>query len=183
MKFKIPELVSKPPNEPISPQRRQDAKKTCLISLGSSLSLTFAPLRLSGKEVLKWLLALFLSLFLLPHSLFAKKASTASDDSTIADDSTPTPQPSPTPGDSAPTPPHLREKLTNNTILVHKPMPNPAWGRVISYHQEQSQSPTDKSRETLHEFVFQDDTGLIRTAIFHENANGDGYWEVWVWDQ
>jgi hypothetical protein len=48
--------------EPVSPQRRQDAKKTCLISLGSSLPLTFAPLRLCGKEVLIWLLAFLGSL-------------------------------------------------------------------------------------------------------------------------
>ncbi len=41
---------------------------------------------------------------------------------------------------------------------------------------------SDANRETLYEFVFQDDKGVVRTAVYHENASGEGYWEVTVWD-
>lgn len=68
-------------------------------------------------------------------------------------------------------------------LVVHKPMPNPAWGKVVQYHREEIFALSEKNREILHEFVFQDDQGIIRTAIYHENASGDGYWEVTVWDQ
>lgn len=68
-------------------------------------------------------------------------------------------------------------------LVIHKPMPSPAWGKVIQYHREQVLPPSDKNHETLHEFLFQDDQGIIRTAIYHESVSGDGYWEVWVWDQ
>ena len=69
------------------------------------------------------------------------------------------------------------------TLIVHKPAANPAWGKVISYQQEQAISSTDKTRETLHKFLFQDSQGIVRLATFHESASGGGYWEVWVWDQ
>lgn len=68
-------------------------------------------------------------------------------------------------------------------LVIHKPMPSPSWGKVIQYHREQVLPPSDKNHETLHEFLFQDDQGIIRTAIYHESVSGDGYWEVWVWDQ
>ena len=68
-------------------------------------------------------------------------------------------------------------------MTVHKPMPDPAWGRVIQYRMERIPALSNKSKETLHEFLFQDEQGIVRTAVFHENASGDGYWEVWVWDQ
>jgi hypothetical protein len=72
---------------------------------------------------------------------------------------------------------------TSGVIAVHKPQIDPAWGKVVQYHREQVGGASDKNRETLHEFLFQDDQGVIRTAIFHENVSGNGYWEVWVWDQ
>lgn len=67
-------------------------------------------------------------------------------------------------------------------IAIHKPMPSPSWGKVVQYHREKAVAMPGKNPETLHEFLFQDGQGIIRTAIFHENASGDGYWEVWVWD-
>jgi hypothetical protein len=78
------------------------------------------------------------------------------------------------------------EKQNNslsNAIIVHKPALDPTWGKVVQYSQEQAISSTDKSRETLHKFLLQDDKGIVRTATYHENAAGGGYWEVWVWDQ
>src|SRR5579883_335358 len=67
-------------------------------------------------------------------------------------------------------------------LVVHKPMPSPSWGKVIQYHRQENFVLSDKNREILHEFLFQDDAGIIRTAIYHEPASGDGYWEIWVWD-
>ena len=68
---------------------------------------------------------------------------------------------------------------SSNTIVVHKPATDPSWGKVIQYQEEQS----IVNRETLYKFLFQDSIGIVRTAIYHENTNGTGYWEVWVWDQ
>jgi len=72
---------------------------------------------------------------------------------------------------------------SNTTITIHKPTTDPAWGKVIQYQQEQAISSTDKTREILHKFLFQDSQGIIRLATFHESTSGNGYWEVWVWDQ
>jgi hypothetical protein len=68
-------------------------------------------------------------------------------------------------------------KKSSGAITIHKPQTDPAWGKVIQYHRETA------NRETLHEFLFQDDQGVVRTAIFHESTSGAGYWEVWIWDQ
>jgi len=85
-----------------------------------------------------------------------------------------------------PTPAHPSETShdpgTSKMIEIHKPMPLASWGRVIQYNRKDITLP-GKNRETLHEFLFQDGQGIVRTAIFHENASGDGYWEVWIWDQ
>jgi hypothetical protein len=62
-------------------------------------------------------------------------------------------------------------------------MPSPRWGKVIQYRKEQSFSFSEKDREVIHEFVFQDDEGIIRTATYRETKDGEGFWEVWVWDQ
>jgi hypothetical protein len=62
-------------------------------------------------------------------------------------------------------------------------MPDPAWGRLVQYRKDQIFALAEDKRETLHEFVFQDDQGIVRTAVYHETASGTGYWEVWVWDQ
>jgi hypothetical protein len=72
---------------------------------------------------------------------------------------------------------------SNTTITIHKPATDPVWGKVIQYQQEQAISTTDKTRETLHKFLFQDSQGIIRLATFHESTSGNGYWEVWIWDQ
>jgi len=72
---------------------------------------------------------------------------------------------------------------SSNAIIVHKPATDPSWGKVIQYQQEQAVSNIDRTRETLHKFLFQDSNGIIRVAVFHENTSGNGYWEVWVWDQ
>lgn len=88
---------------------------------------------------------------------------------------------SPTPSSPSPTLSHAAG--TAKALVVHKPMPSPAWGKLIQYHRQETFVLADKNRETLYEFVFQDDSGIIRTAIYHENPSGDGYWEVTVWDQ
>ena len=100
--------------------------------------------------------------------------------STAEDLSQPTATPSLTPT--------TQNKLSKNQqpgkiLFIHKPMPSPAWGKVIQYHRDQILALSEKNRETIHEFLFQDDAGVIRTATFHENSSGEGYWEVWIWDQ
>jgi hypothetical protein len=72
---------------------------------------------------------------------------------------------------------------TNNTIVVHKPATDPAWGKVIQFQQEQSISASERTKETLYKFLFQDSHGVVRSAIYHEGSSGTGYWEVTVWDQ
>jgi hypothetical protein len=71
----------------------------------------------------------------------------------------------------------------SKALILHKPKPNPAWGRLIQYRKEQASSLSEKSGESRYEFIFQDDQGVLRTAVFHENPSGDNYWEVLVWDQ
>ncbi|HUO57395.1 MAG TPA: hypothetical protein VMV05_04370 [bacterium] len=106
-------------------------------------------------------------------------------DSNPAPTLTPVPKPLPTP---VPTQAPASKRTANRqnalrVLEIHKPMPNPAWGKVIQYHRSQIFALAEKNQETLHEFVFQDDDGIVRTATFHETASGDGYWEVWIWDQ
>ena len=72
---------------------------------------------------------------------------------------------------------------SSKVLVIHKPMPSPSWGRVIQYRREEISPLSESNREILHEFLFQDDLGVVRTAVFHETASGDGYWEVTVWDQ
>jgi len=72
---------------------------------------------------------------------------------------------------------------SSSTLIVHKPATDPSWGKVIQYQQEQAVSNIDRTRETLHKFLFQDSNGIVRVAVYHENTSGNGYWEVWVWDQ
>jgi len=62
-------------------------------------------------------------------------------------------------------------------------MLSPSWGRVIQYRREQAGDASGNHKETLHEFVLQDDAGIVRVAVFHENGAADGYWEIWLWDQ
>ena len=93
--------------------------------------------------------------------------------------STPTPQPTAAPTEEVPQP----NVNISKSVVVHKPMPDPTWGKVIQYHHEQNFALAVKSWETLHEFVFQDVKGIVRTATYHETSSGDGYWEVWVWDR
>jgi hypothetical protein len=79
--------------------------------------------------------------------------------------------------------PKTYKNQNSKVIEIHKPMPSPAWGRVLQYHREKVVNFSEKNQETLHEFLFQDEEGVIRTALFHEYASGEGYWEVWIWDQ
>jgi hypothetical protein len=65
----------------------------------------------------------------------------------------------------------------SKALVIHKPRPSPAWGKIVQFRREEI------NKETLYEFVLQDDQGIIRTATYHENSSGDGYWEVLVWDQ
>ena len=110
--------------------------------------------------------------------------------------STSEPQPTPTVAVSAPEsavatpvlrPASSKVKVYKNqnskVIEVHKPMPSPSWGKVLQYHKEKTFNLSEKNQETIHEFLFLDEEGVIRTALFHENASGEGYWEVWIWDQ
>ncbi|HVZ80570.1 MAG TPA: hypothetical protein VHE12_07200 [bacterium] len=98
---------------------------------------------------------------------------------------TPTASPVPTNTPSPIVPKNSRDKISRSprTIVVHKPQPPGSWGKVVQYKREDILALSEKNRETLHEFVFQDENGIIRTATYHENADGEGYWEVWVWDQ
>jgi len=67
-------------------------------------------------------------------------------------------------------------------LIIHKPMPDPAWGKVIQYHSELTTDVETKTKGTLYTFVFQDDKGVVRIANYHEDENGEGYWEVYLWD-
>ena len=70
----------------------------------------------------------------------------------------------------------------NKALIVHKPMPDPAWGKVVQYRWDQVTDPSSKAREIIYEFVFQDENGVVRVCKYHENDNGEGYWEVYLWD-
>ena len=72
---------------------------------------------------------------------------------------------------------------TKNTIIVHKPATDPAWGKIVQYQQEQVVSAAERTKEILYRFLFQDAHGVVRSAIYHESPDGTGYWEVTVWDQ
>jgi hypothetical protein len=113
-------------------------------------------------------------LLFITSALWADDLQTPTPDASLTVTSTPTPQP---------TPDYTDHPDPSKALILHKPKPSPAWGKVIQYHQEKVIALSDKDNETLHEFLFQDENGIIRTAIFHENASGDGYWEIWVWDQ
>ena len=129
------------------------------------------------------------ALFFITSTVLAAEVSGPTPEAIIIESETPTPvatiQPTPQPT-AQPTPD--KPDFSNNpdpskALVIHKPKPSPAWGKVIQYHREKVLALSDQDSETLHEFIFQDDKGIVRTAIFHENASGDGYWEVWVWDQ
>ncbi len=144
------------------------------------------------KSYLFVLASVFLLGFALTATAKTDKAAAASQDPAIdepAAEPTATPVlPSPTPtletATPTPTPGKLlKPTVTEKALVIHKPMPNPAWGKVIQYRREQNFALSESNREVSHEFLFQDDEGTVRTAIFHENSTGGGYWEVWVWDQ
>jgi len=123
---------------------------------------------------------LLLLVFFLFGPLFAAPdKSPTSDQDSSADASSPGISPTPTVRPNNP----LKNQQPGKILFIHKPMPNPAWGKVIQYHRDQILALSEKNRETIHEFLFQDDAGIIRTAAYHENSSGDGYWEVWIWDQ
>ena len=127
------------------------------------------------------LVAAFAVLFFPTRSL-AKKKEAAEQPIQVLDEPTATPTVTATP-----TPLSQPRSISNNTnsktLILHKPATNPAWGRVVEYHKENALSTADKTPETLHVFLFQDDQAIVRTAIYHESSSGDGYWEVFVWDR
>jgi hypothetical protein len=123
-------------------------------------------------------LGLLMALILLTSAVVsADDVPTPSENQTPTTPNTPTPLPTSTPPKSE------NGQNFSKALVIHKPRPSPSWGKVVQYHRDQILALSEKNRETLHEFVFQDENGIVRTAIFHENASGDGYWEVWVWDQ
>ncbi len=130
---------------------------------------------------MKFYLVALLFILLAPLILSAAKQTTDPAETPITPTSIPTPISTTTPKPLQYKP--LQQQDTLKTLIIHKPQSDPSWGKVIQYHRELSGGPNDKTREILHEFLFQDNEGVVRTAIFHEDSSGDGYWEVWVWDQ
>jgi hypothetical protein len=137
-----------------------------------------------------FILAACLSL-ISPSNGDAQNSASKTDDKDSTLEQTPVPTIAPTdestltpaPKTASPAARSSKSETNGKVLVIHKPMPSPSWGKVIQYHRDQIFALTDKNREVLHEFLFQDDDGIIRTAVYHENAEGDGYWEVWVWDQ
>lgn len=128
--------------------------------------------------------ALLLPLYLFTASITAAPAdkspaaiNKADPDPTATPTTQITPNPSPTPIKST------RSSKAAKALVIHKPMPSPSWGKVVQYHRSQILALSPDNIETLHEFLFQDEDGIVRTAVFHESSSGDGYWEVWTWDQ
>ena len=123
------------------------------------------------------LIALLLASSFATKVALADNASSAGGESTTAQETLATPQPTPSPEDK-----FNRSPRADQALIIHKPMPSASWGRVVQYRREELFPLSDNNRETLYEFVFQDDKGVVRTAIYHENVSGEGYWEVTVWD-
>jgi len=122
----------------------------------------------------------FLLLSALLYFPFSVKAATTEDTSNSTDSKAVEPASSPTPASSKP----VNQTIgTAKALVIHKPMPSPSWGHVIQYHKVENYVLSENNRETLYEFLFQDDSGIVRTAVYHESPSGDGYWEVDVWDQ
>jgi hypothetical protein len=134
-------------------------------------------------------LCLLMAFFLVSSAVLAAEISGPTPDTSLTVSDTPTSEPTdqptvePTPQPTPTKPDYSNNPDPSKALVIHKPKPSPAWGKVIQYHREKVLALSDQDSETLHEFVFQDDNGIIRTAIYHENESGDGYWEVWVWDQ
>lgn len=105
---------------------------------------------------------LLISILLMGSQAVHAQTSGASSNSTVS------PPPSATPG--------------AKFVEIHKPLIPASWGKVIQYKKEANFVLTGQNQETLYEFVFQSATGIIRTATYHETPDGDGYWEVYVWD-
>jgi len=137
-------------------------------------------------KILTFVLAASL-LSILPLKADPQNSVSVTDDQDATEKATPvptlTPESEPTPTPASPSTKSVKMPTSVKALVIHKPMPSPSWGKVIQYHRDQVFALTDKNREILHEFLFQDDEGIIRTAVFHENSEGGGYWEVWVWDQ
>ncbi len=123
-----------------------------------------------------------LSISFVSSTAIAKAKASAEQAIQVLDEPTPTPLPAATPT-PVPKPRTVVNESNAKTLVLHKPATNPAWGRVVEYRKETAQSNVDKTTETLHVFLFQDDQGVVRTAVYHEGASGDGYWEVLVWDR
>ncbi len=121
---------------------------------------------------------LFLGGFLFAFSpVLAKDTAVtgAKDSASLTPDAADTAEPTVTP-----VPKRVLKKAPNlkQVIEIHKPMPDPSWGKVLQYHMETAPD----AKGTLHKFLFQSEDGILRSAIYHDETSGDGYWEVLVWD-
>ena len=128
------------------------------------------------------LVVMAFAMFVSPSTSLAKKKEASEQPIQVLEEPTPTPTDTATPT-PVPRPKSVSKETDSKTLVLHKPATNPAWGRVVEYHKENSVSSADKTPETLYTFLFQDDQGIVRTAVYHENSSGDGYWEVYVWDR
>lgn len=89
---------------------------------------------------------------------------------------------SPTPTATA-TPVSSEATKNQNTVLtIHKPRIPAAWGDVRQYRREE-RTETDGRKVIFHEFVLQDQKGIVRIATWHEYPEGKGFWSVLVWDE
>ncbi len=89
----------------------------------------------------------------------------------------------PTTGTLTASQPTTQQYGSTKLLEIHKPMIPTAWGRVIQYKKDINFVLIGHNQETLYEFVLETNDGIIRTATYHETSDGDGYWEVYVWDQ
>jgi hypothetical protein len=89
----------------------------------------------------------------------------------------------PTPSALTASQPTTQQYGSTKLLEIHKPMIPPAWGRVIQFKKDINFVLVGHDQETLYEFVLETSDGIIRTATYHETSDGDGYWEVYVWDQ
>ncbi len=122
-------------------------------------------------------LALVLAFSFPLEGVLADNSASISDEASPVPEAASTPQPTPTSETKS-----NRSPQADQALIIHKPMPSASWGKVIQYRREEIFPLSDNNRETLYEFVFQDDKGIVRTAVYHETPSGEGYWEVTVWD-
>lgn len=101
-----------------------------------------------------------------------------------AQEAIPTPTPTGTPSAGpAPARTPAASQSAADALQIHKPRLPSSWGRVVQYRRLESDAFLERARETVHEFVLQNDAGIVRVASWHERSDGSGYWRVLVWDR